>query len=202
MMGGGPGPRPNPGPEMPLVGGGEATSPLLPLLSPTSPTPVAPAPAGGVLWPGAKGGGGHIICYRATPYSTGLNTAPPYPFFLSPVPALWLLAATATAPPVRRHGQHNTRWRSTRHLARAGTRFGRATHTRGRQAFLDPPTHPSVPLTPLALARLVYASDSQRALACTFKGSFPFPAQWRGSTRAKLRTTRHTRPVFSFTPTR
>ena len=29
----------------------------------------------------------------------------------------------------------------------------------------------------MALARLVYASDSQRALACTFKGSFPFPAQ-------------------------
>ena len=163
--------------------------------------PLLLPPLGVCSGPGPRGGG-HIICYRATPYSTGLNTAPPYPFFLSPVPALWLLAATATAPPVRRHGQHNTRWRSTRHLARAGTRFGRATHTRGRQAFLDPPTHPSVPLTPLALARLVYASDSQRALACTFKGSFPFPAQWRGSTRAKLRTTRHTRPVFSFTPTR
>ena len=201
MMGVGPGPRPNPDPEIPLVGGGKATSPLLPLLSPTSPIPVAPAPAEGVLWPGAKGGG-HIICYRATPHSTDLNTAPPYPFFLSLVPALWLLAATATAPPVRRHGQHNTSWCSTRHLVRAGTRFGRATHTRGRQAFLDPPTHPSVPLTPLALARLVYASDSQRALACTFKGSFPFPAQRRGPTRAKLHTTRHTRPVFSFTPTR
>ena len=141
LMGGGPGPRPNPDPEIPLVGGGEATSPLLPLLSPTSPIPVAPAPAEGVLWPGAKGGG-HIICYRATPYSTDLNTAPPHPFFLSLVPALWLLAATATAPPVRRHGQHNTSWCSTRHLARAGTRFGRATHTRGRQAFLDPLTHP------------------------------------------------------------
>ena len=67
---------------------------------------------------------------------------------------------------------------------------------------MDLQKHPSVPLTPLALARLAYASDSQRALACTFKGSFPFPAQRRGPTRAKLHTTRHTGPVFSFTPTR
>ena len=66
-MGGGPGPRPNPDPEIPLVGGGEATSPLLPLLSPTSPIPVAPAPAEGVLWPGAKGGGAHYLlpCHAA-----------------------------------------------------------------------------------------------------------------------------------------
>ena len=42
---------------------------------------------------------------------------------------------------------------------------------------MDLQKYPSVPLTPLALARLAYASDSQRALACTFKGSFPFPAQ-------------------------
>ena len=61
LMGVGPGPRPNPDPEIPLVGGGEATSPLLPLLSPTSPIPVAPAPAEGVLWPGAKGEGAHYL---------------------------------------------------------------------------------------------------------------------------------------------
>ena len=86
------------------------------------------------------------------------------------------------APPVYHHGQHDASGCPTGPLAGAGTRFGRTTHTRGRQAILNPPTHPNFPLTPLALARLAYASDSQRALACTFKGSSP--AQRRGPTSA------------------
>ena len=91
-MGGGPGPRPNPDPGMPLVGGGEATfsPPSFSFLHPHLP-PVLLAHRGVCLWPSAKGG--HIAYYRATPYFTDLNTASQDPFFLSLVPAMWLLAA-------------------------------------------------------------------------------------------------------------
>ena len=50
-------------------------------------------PTGGVPL-AQRRGGGHLACYRATPYFTDLNTASTNPFFLSLVPALWLLAAT------------------------------------------------------------------------------------------------------------